>query len=109
MQLVDSPVLTPGECICGRTEGPMVDTLRENHQGRVYVCSVCIGTMCELTGALDGARRARDSAIREAAALRDELAKEKAGFDELQKAVVLTLRQGAVSRSGAIQLRRRPI
>lgn len=109
MQLVDSPVLTPGECMCGRTDGPMVDTLRQNERGRIYVCSVCVGGMAELTGVTDDARRSRDAAVRAQADAESKLALREAAFDELQQAVVLTLRQGAVSRAGTIQLRRRPI
>lgn len=108
MELVDSPAITPGECICGRTDGPMVDTKLSSERGRIYVCGVCVGGMAELTGVFDDARRSRDAAIRAQTAAEEKLAVREAAYDELQAAVVLTLRQGAVTRAGTIQLRRRP-
>jgi protein-arginine kinase activator protein McsA len=108
MEVVDSAQYTPGECYhCGRTEGPFVDTLKEEARGRVYVCETCVPTFSSVIGLTAQHARRYDQIMRVNVGLEKDLASEQSAHDELRKAVVLTLKQGAVTRHGVIQLRKR--
>lgn len=50
--LVEAPTLQPGRCFCcGTVAGPMVDTMVETFDGRVYVCvATCLTPMARLAG-----------------------------------------------------------
>ncbi len=110
MNVAKTAQLSPGECYtCGRTEGPFVDTLREEIRGRVYVCWMCVRTMGELVGVRREVDAAKDEGVREVERLTRLLERETEDHEALRKAVTLTLKQGAVAKSGQIQLRRRPI
>lgn len=108
MQLTRTLSLAPGECYhCGSIDGPFVDTLKEDVRGRIYVCAGCVQLMANLLGLTDEERVAARTTKLELAAAKAELAQEQQTHLELRKAVLLTLKTGAVTRHGSIVLRQR--
>jgi hypothetical protein len=108
MERTEIAQYTPGECLhCGRADGPFIDTLREEARGRVYVCFTCIETLASASGLTAAAAQKYDALMRINVGLEKDLAAEESAHEELRKSVVLVLKQGAVTRHGVIQLRRR--
>lgn len=58
-QVVDRPAIYPAMCACGSQAGPLVDTMIENHQGRLYVCNRCVAKWAALLGVYRSPEQAR--------------------------------------------------
>lgn len=55
--LVDGPMFDPSVCLgCRGATGPVVDTLAETLEGRVYLCVQCVSEAASLLGMADAER-----------------------------------------------------
>lgn len=109
MLRVETAVLPPFACgVCSASTGPFVDTLIELATGgRLVLCESCVRAAGAALGA-DRALRAQLTATQaEWDATKAELEAARDEHEELQRAVALTLQQGAVTKQGRIVLRQR--
>lgn len=88
--LVEVASLPPGFCFgCGSIEGPLVDTMVDTFDGRVYLCvSKCVTTFAGLAGLTDAAevQQRLDDANAAARAMADQLAEQQPLVDAVMEA-----------------------
>jgi hypothetical protein len=88
--LVEVASLPPGFCFgCGSIDGPLVDTMVDTFDGRVYLCvSKCVATFAGLAGLSDASevQQRLDDANAAARAMADQLAEQQPLFDAVMEA-----------------------